>query len=114
MSTIVEAAYRLMYRLRNLRNFMHWVRTGYAAILDVHTQTWKLHGLRISDELVRAFAEDGILPVGSIIELTKREDGVLTFRLIDRERLLGEALARQLEVYSMGQSGSTTTDGGKA
>jgi len=57
-------------------------RAGVLALLDERSHTWTIRGVKISDELIRGWAEGG-WPIGAMTRLVKREDGMVTFERWD-------------------------------
>ncbi len=46
-------------------------------------EVWNIRGVKIADDLVKGWAKGGF-PIGIQIELVKREDGVLTFKKVEK------------------------------
>jgi hypothetical protein len=52
-------------------------------IAYLESGVWNIRGVKISDDLVKGWAKGGF-PIGTQIELVSREDGVLTFKKVEK------------------------------
>ncbi len=59
------------------------VAAGWIGLRDWESNIWTIRGLRITDELIRGWATDW--PVGKVVRLDKREDGVCTFAALPED-----------------------------